>query len=155
MEFVGAVGADEAGGALRAALEAAGVGVAQLAVLPDAPTGTAVVIRAADGENSIVVSAGANGRATSLSSAALRVLGSSAVLLCQQEVPAAVVAEAVAAGRSAGSVVVVNAAPATQLAPDVLDLVDVLVVNEHELAAQLRTARREPRVRLRRLIRLL
>ena len=96
-----------------------------------------MVIRAADGENSIVVSAGANRQVTSLSSTALDVIRSSGVLLCQQEIPPSAVAAAVAAGRSAGTVVIVNAAPATRLAPDMLDLINVLVVNEHELVAQL------------------
>ena len=137
VEFVGAVGSDDAGAQLRSVLTAAGAAVSQLRAVDDVPTGTAVVIRAADGENTIVVSAGANGQVTSLSSAALAVIASSTVVLCQQEIPASAVAAAAVAGHAAGAVVIVNAAPATRLAPDVLDLIDVLVVNEHELVAQL------------------
>ena len=140
VEFVGAVGSDDAGAQLRSVLVAAGVGVAQLNSVADVPSGAAVVIRAADGENSIVVSAGANGQVTSLTSAVLDVIDSSPVLLCQQEVPASAVAAAIAAAHAAGAMVIINAAPATRLAPDVLALINCLVVNEHELVAQLADA---------------
>ena len=56
--MVGATGADARGDGARAALEAAGVDVALVARLEDAPTGVAVVAVDAAGENQIVVAPG-------------------------------------------------------------------------------------------------
>jgi ribokinase len=136
VSFVGAVGSDDAGQLLRSALADAGVGLDCLQTVSE-PTGAAVVLRAQDGENAIVVAAGANGRAFDLDDEVGSVLTASAVMLCQQEVPAEVNAAAVSFASAAGAVVVVNAAPALRLAPAVLASVNVLVVNEHELKAQL------------------
>ena len=134
--FVGSVGPDPAGGQLSTALADAGVVLDCLRTVPT-PTGSAVVLRAEDGENAIVVAAGANGVEFALTDVVSAVLAASAVVLCQQEVPPGLNAAAVSSASAAGSVVVLNAAPALRLAPSVLDAVNVLVVNEHELEAQL------------------
>jgi ribokinase len=136
VSFVGSVGSDDAGAFLRSTLGDAGVVLDCLRTVPE-PTGSAVVLRAKDGENAIVVAAGANGRAFDLDGEVGSVLTASAVLLCQQEVPADVNSAAVSCASAAGAVVVLNAAPALRLAASVLDAVNVLVVNEHELEAQL------------------
>ena len=134
--FLGSVGSDGAGELLRSTLADAGVEVGSLRTVPG-PTGSAVVLRAEDGENAIVVSAGANGQAFEVDEDAGSWLRSCAVLLCQQEVPSAVNEAAGSVASAAGALVVLNAAPALRLAPAVLDRLHVLVVNEHELAAQL------------------
>lgn len=134
--FVGSVGSDAAGELLSSALSDAGVIVESLRTVPE-PTGSAVVLRAEDGENAIVVAAGANGSVFALDDAVRSVVADSAVLLCQQEVPASLNAAVVSCASAAGAVVVLNAAPALRLDPSVLDAVNVLVVNEHELEAQL------------------
>lgn len=134
--FVGSLGSDDAGQVLRSALADAGVVLDWLQTVPE-PTGSAVVLRAQDGENAIVVAAGANGRAFDLDDGLRSVVAASAVTLCQQEVPAEVNAAVVSCASAAGAMVVVNAAPALRLARSVLDAVTVLVVNEHELEVQL------------------
>lgn len=59
--FVGAVGDDEAGARSAENLRAAGVDTRELLVMAGTQTGIAVVLLSADGENQIVILAGANG----------------------------------------------------------------------------------------------
>ena len=62
VSFVGRVGSDSAGVALRESLDAAGVDTAFLRDDPEVPSGIALIGVDADGDNAIVVSPGANGR---------------------------------------------------------------------------------------------
>jgi ribokinase len=131
--FVGAVGDDEAGGRLLAALVTDGVDATGVA-RHEGASGNALIVVADTGENTIVVDPGANGVAEKLSEPQRALVASAAVVLCQLEVPIGLVAAAVSAGRDAGARVVLNAAPARLLPEDLLRGVDVLVVNEHEAA---------------------
>jgi ribokinase len=127
--FVGRVGADDAGRRLRDGLAAEGVDVAHVRVDPQAPTGMALIAVDRAGENTIVVSSGANARVSAADVDAARdALSGAAVTLVQHEVPEAAVAAALAAG---GGTVVLNPAPARPLVADV----DVLVPNRGELEA--------------------
>jgi ribokinase len=124
-----AVGDDAEGVWSLEALSAEGVDVSSMSRIAGAPTGVAVVTVADDGANRIVVVAGANAALGTVGS-----LGDVDVLVAQLEVPLAVVADAAAAARQAGVPVVLNAAPARSLPTSLLADVDVLVVNEPELA---------------------
>lgn len=127
--LVAALGDDDAGRELRAAL----VGVDLSAVRTTGTrSGTAYVLVDRDGENSIVVDAGANGELLDLRPDELRAVTSATVLLCSLEVPVVTVTAAVRAARAAGVLTVVNAAPATALPEALTEALDVLVVNEHE-----------------------
>ena len=129
--IVGRVGADAAGRRLREGLRAEGVDVRHLAEDPDAPSGVALIAVAADGENTIIVSPGANARVSARDVEAARdVLAAAGVTLLQLEIPPEAVAAAV---RAAGGTVVLNPAPARALDPAVLEGVDVLVPNRGEL----------------------
>lgn len=130
--FVASLGEDAAGEELLEALHAAGVDTTAVQ-RSSAPSGTAYVVVQDDGENAIIVHPGANAAATSLSAAGRDAVRSGGVLLAQLEVPLELVCEAAALARAAGARVVLNAAPARQLG-ELLELVDVLVVNEHEAA---------------------
>ncbi len=70
---------------------------------------------------------------TSLRPTDLDTIRSGTVLVAQLEMPLSVVQEAATAGRESGARFVLNAAPARDLPDELLDLVDVLVVNEHEV----------------------
>jgi ribokinase len=105
-------------------------------------SGVAVIMVDHHGENSILVSPGANRSFVGLTDAEAAVVAGGDVLVCQQEIPAATVIEAARAARTGGARVVLNAAPARALGPDLLDLVDLLVVNEGEARAL--TGRGEP-----------
>lgn len=128
VRFVSAVGDDPEGAWSRAQLLHAGVEVGDVATV-DAPTGLAVVVVDETGENSIVVSPGANARVVAPDGL------DADVLLLSLEVPLATVTAAAATGRRLGVPVVLNAAPAQHLPPELLAAVDVLVVNETEWAA--------------------
>lgn len=132
--LVGTVGQDRAGDMLLAAAGTDQVEVGALARVPG-PSGTALVVVSAAGENAIVVAAGANGSAERLSPSGEERVRGATVLLCQLEVPRALVQHAVEVARGAGRRVVLNAAPAHPLPRGLLDLVGVLVVNEGEAAA--------------------
>ena len=134
--FIGAVGDDGDGDALRAALEADGIDVTGLAS-SDSPTGVALISVADDGENAIVVISGANATETSLSARQRELVADADVVIAQLEIPVARVLEA-ARLRRAGSVFILNASPSAPfadaaVAERLLSAVDVLVVNEHEL----------------------
>ncbi|HEU5152510.1 MAG TPA: PfkB family carbohydrate kinase [Iamia sp.] len=126
--LVARIGDDEGGRACLAELRGAGVDTTFTTVDPDAPTGTAVVT-VAGGENTIVVVPGANGRLDDTDVP----LGPGDAVVAQHETPIAPVAAAFARARAAGATTVLNPAPAAPVADDLLTLVDVLVVNEHEL----------------------
>ncbi len=135
VHLVARVGDDAAGQARLAQLRAHGVEVDHVRPTPGAPTGTAVILLTPDGENSIVVAPGANGR---LSPADLddagALISSASVLLAQLEVGLDAVRRAVQLA-PAGALVVLNAAPYRDLPPELLRHVDVLVVNQSEAAA--------------------
>jgi len=126
--FVAAVGDDDAGRRLLAAVIDAAADPSYVARVPH-PTGRAVITVDERGENSIVVVPGANAHVSGTA------LPRSGVVLAQLEIPRDAVVAALAAGRRHGAVTVLNPAPAGQLDAELLDLVDVLVPNEHQLAA--------------------
>jgi ribokinase len=132
VSMVGAVGDDEGGSAYRSRLSSLGVDVSRVVVHPQEPTGTALIVVSADGENSIVVVPGANATVTWADLS----LEPGDVLLVQLEIPLDAVAAGVRAAASAGARVVLNTAPYADLPPELLDLADPVVANEHE-ASQL------------------
>ncbi len=125
-----ALGHDSFAAPLEASLLAAGV---RLHVLRSKaqPTGTAFICVSDAAENAITVAPGAN---LLLGPDDLPALDGISHLLMQLETPLASVAAYATAARAHGVQVVLNAAPAQSLAPELLALVDVLIVNEGELA---------------------
>lgn len=129
--MVGRVGVDPAGSRQLAALRDAGVDVTWVAAVAGVPTGSAtILVEDGTGENLVVVVPGANARLAP-EDADLELLRLSAVLLLQLEVPLGTVQAAAAA---AGGLVILTPAPARPLPATLLERVDVLVPNEHELA---------------------
>jgi len=136
VQFVGAVGDDPAGEQLRAHLRANAVGLDGIVELKG-PSGTAIIVVEAGGENTIVVAPGANGRLTPDAWAMPAVLSECEVLLIQLEIPVATAVAAARAARSAGAVVIVNASPGGQDEAALTELAavaDVVIVNEAEAA---------------------
>ena len=129
--MVGCVGDDAAGEAMVGNLEAAGVatdGVRRA----DAPSGTALIVVDAQGENAIVVVPGANAElAADDVAATLAGDGPAPVVLAQLEVPE----DAIAAAAGGAGRFVLNASPARELPRDVLAAADPLIVNAGEAAA--------------------
>lgn len=128
--LLAAFGEDPYAAPIEASLREAGVQVLARRVRGVA-TGTAFITVAANGENAITVAPGAN---ACLSAADLPPLAGTSHLLMQLESPLESVLGWAQAARAAGVTVVLNAAPARALPPALLALLDVLVVNEGELA---------------------
>ncbi|TDC27171.1 ribokinase [Streptomyces sp. 8K308] len=142
--MVGATGRDAAGDAARAVLAAEGVATEHIGY-EAAPTGLAVVLRDSGADSTIVVAPGANALLSPATvTAAAPVLGAARAVMCQLETPVAAVAAAAAATQG---LFVLNPAPATPLPASLLDRVDLLVPNRHELAALTGTDQVEEAVR--------
>jgi ribokinase len=125
--MVGRVGNDTQGQWLRGALAGERIDVRHVRVDRDAPTGMALIAVDADGENTIVVTPGANAHVSARDvSVAGELVSEADVVLLQHEVPSKAVAAAIEAARGR---VVLNPAPARSLAGPV----DVLVPNRGEL----------------------
>jgi ribokinase len=114
VRMVGAVGRDANAGEALSGLREAGVDSAVREV--DEPTGIAIILVAADGENQIVVVPGANAHVAGFSAPGH--------VLCQLEIPDA----AVQAAREQADWLCVNAAPARPLPVEA----DLVVANRYE-----------------------
>ncbi|GAB94114.1 ribokinase [Kineosphaera limosa] len=132
--MVGHVGDDEGGRAYRSRLADLGVDVDLLVTDETRPTGTALIVVDAQGENSIVIAPGANAsdRWPDTLAQALEGLTPDDVVLLQQEIPHEVSADAIRGATAAGARVLINLAPFAPLEQEVLDLVEAVIVNEHE-----------------------
>jgi ribokinase len=133
VRLYGAVGRDAFAEAAMRLLLAGGVDLRGVARV-DAPTGCATIVVTATGENCIVVVAGANSHADP-ASIPDEVLTREAVLVLQQEVPAAANEAIIRRAHAKGARIVLNAAPARPVSLDLLRWIDVLIVNEEEAAA--------------------
>lgn len=131
--FCGQVGSDAEGSMLMQVIEQSGIDVSGVCTSKNQPTGIAQVAVLPGSGNSIIVAGGANASLPSAAAAAA-VEGAGAVLV-QMEIPAAAAEAALAAGREAGALTILNAAPVERVTDSILRLADIVVVNETEAAA--------------------
>ncbi|MFH8463782.1 ribokinase [Streptomyces sp. NPDC017991] len=125
------VGDDAHGRLLLDSQRAAGVDTSGVLV-GGAPTGVALITVDPSGDNSIVVSPGANGRLTPDDiREASALLAASKVVSTQLEIPLETVEEVVR-GLRPGARFVLNPSPPRELPAAVLSACDPLIVNEHE-----------------------
>ncbi|CAM3293366.1 ribokinase [Occultella aeris] len=131
VHLTGCLGDDAGGIEFRRRLAAERIDTTGIRVREGSATGLAVIVVDRAGENRILVSAGSN---STLGPGDLseRVLATASVVLAQLEVPATAV---LTAFRMASGLRILNAAPAAPVSAELLELVDVLVVNETELAS--------------------
>ncbi len=131
--MIGRVGDDETGIFLRECLEKDGVETTSLLVTAETPSGIAMIAVQNDGDNSIVVSPGANAHLTPEDIAEAQTVSNATIVLTQAEIPIETV---LAAARNAKGTFVWNPAPAPEeIVPlELLDLVDVLIPNQTELS---------------------
>jgi ribokinase len=129
--FIGALGTDSFGDSLADAMTASGVS-GEFVRRTEQDTGQAFILVDSSAENLIVVASGANAMMTSLTEKEQDAITASQVLLMQLELPMATVVQAAATAKAAGCAVMLNAAPAAALDDELIDLLDYLIVNEHE-----------------------
>ncbi|MHA6694712.1 ribokinase [Homoserinimonas sp. A520] len=129
--FIGALGTDTFGDSLADAMAASGVS-SGLVRRTDRDTGQAFILVDRAAENLIVVASGANATMTELTGPERDAITSARVLLMQLELPVPLVVQAASAAQAAGCAVMLNAAPAASLSDELIELLDYLIVNEHE-----------------------
>jgi ribokinase len=135
--FVGAVGDDLFGSALRDQFVAQGIDTKQLRTIANCATGTACIVVDQAGQNSIVVALGANARINAEQvTHALAQAHSASLLLMPLEIPIDVVEIALKAARKKGLLTLLNPSPVDPLLGrlHLLADVDLLILNQHEAA---------------------
>ncbi|MFJ4171927.1 ribokinase [Paenarthrobacter sp. NPDC089714] len=130
--LIGAVGDDPNGTMLLESTAGAGVDVSRVR-RTDTATGVAVISVDANGENSIIISAGANGTLSAMDVDFDAFRDAAVVCLCL-EVGIDTVVAAAQAGHDAGATVLLNLSPYAEVPELLADLSDVLLVNAHEAA---------------------
>jgi ribokinase len=136
VRYCGAVGADDTGSSALAELRAEGVDVTDVAALDGIPTGVALIVVDAAGENQIAVGTGANGVVTPevVEAAVARAARWAGCVLVSTEITPAAVAAAVRSAQTHGIACVLNPAPVRPELEALLDLGPVVTPNATELA---------------------
>jgi len=98
-----------------------------------AATGTAIIVVDSNGQNSIVLSPGANGK-VSPADVNTASFADHKLLLLQLEIPIPTVLSATLRAKQNGLRVILNPAPAKPLPEDIISQVDFLIPNESELS---------------------
>lgn len=131
--FIACVGDDSFGHNIVAAFKEDGINVDGVMIEQNMPTGIAMIQVAATGENSICISAEANGCLTPARLAEHEGLIEGAdTLLMQLETPVDTILSAARVAQKAKTRVVLNPAPAQPLTDELLSLVDLITPNETE-----------------------
>jgi ribokinase len=134
VHMIGAVGDDVFGQALLDNLAGAGVQTAAVARV-SGPSGVAPILVADDGENSIVVVSGANGKVDpAMIDRQADLIRSAGMVLCQLELPIKTLEHAVAGCADLGVPVMLDPAPAAPLGAQIWNQVAWFTPNETEAA---------------------
>lgn len=132
--FVTSIGSDAAGSMLHRLIVAEGI--AAYVSEHAEPTGRALIAVDGHAENSIVVVPGANERlGIGIVDQHRSIIERARVLLCQLEVPSESVKAALAIARISGARTILNPAPFKELDRDLLEMCDIVVPNQIELAS--------------------
>ena len=132
VSMLGRVGKDNFGDFLLNNLQSNHVD-AQFVQRDDASTGTATIIVDSNGQNSIVLSAGANGKVTTADVERASFLHHK-LLLLQLEIPTLTVLRAAQLAKENGVTVILNPAPAKEIPDELIALTDFIIPNETELS---------------------
>ena len=133
--LIGATGDDRDGDLVRRTVGDEAVDARHVRVDAQTPTGRALITVDSAGENTIVVSPGANSALAERDiDAGLDAARPGDLLLLQLETPEQLVRHAAHTAAGAACTVIMNAAPVPRSVEGLFDDVDILVVNEHELA---------------------
>ena len=133
--MAGRVGNDPFGERLLSSLQTDHVDTGLIVVDQEEASGVAFIFLTPDGNNAIVVAAGANmrvGKDQVHTASIFEAIAQARALVLQLEIPSETVVLLIAAAHNAGVPVVLNLAPGHPLARDVLRQVETLIVNETE-----------------------
>lgn len=134
--MIGCVGGDAFGEVMTRNLADAGVDVTPVARVAGAPSGTAMILVDASGQNEIVIDAGANGELMPEHVRAnAGLFGRARAVVAQLEVPLAATEAALGLGRAHGALTVLNPAPYMPVPDALLAASDFVIPNENEAAA--------------------
>ena len=137
VSMLGKVGNDSFGVDLRANLESVGVNTHAIEIAPTS-SGIAQITTAENGDNIIVVVAGANGRVLPADlDRHLDTIRNASIILTQLEIPLETVAHLADLAKQEGIPLVLDPAPAQQLPASLLNCVEWLTPNESETCALL------------------
>ncbi|MDO5691966.1 MAG: ribokinase [Pseudomonadota bacterium] len=145
VSMIGCVGDDPHGQVLRDALHRDGIDTTALRTVPGEPTGTALILVEDNGQNRIVILAGANARLRIDEAALRQQLQGAAFLVAQFESPMAQVERAIVLAHEAGCKVMLNPSPVRAIGAPLWPCIDTLVVNEIEAQALSGQAAGSPR----------
>ena len=132
VSMLGRVGKDNFGDFLLDNLKSNNVDT-QLVQRDDSSTGTAIIVVDANGQNSIVLSPGANGKVSSLDVEHAS-FSDFDLLLLQLEIPIPTVLSAAKLAKQNSVHILLNPAPAKELSEELISLADFLIPNETELS---------------------
>jgi ribokinase len=136
VDLVARIGADAAGDFAVATLERFGLPTGAIGRAADAPTGVAQITVADSGENTIVITSGANVAVTpDVVDAERDRIAAAALVLTQGELAVATIDRVAEVAGAAGVRFVLNLAPPAPVAAATLAVADPLVLNEHEARA--------------------
>lgn len=133
VSFIARIGDDAIGRQMKAGFANDGIDVSAVEQDDHLPTGIAIIYVSDEGENSIGISAEANGALTpAVVKCHEALIAGAHTLLLQLEVPLESVFEAARLARTHGTRVVLNPAPARPLSAELLALVDLITPNQTE-----------------------
>ncbi len=133
VDFIACIGADDIGRTMKKAFEQDGINTESVIEVAEQTTGIAMIQVADSGENSIVISAGANGCLDEeMVAQSQQQIESADCFLTQLETPLQAVEKALKIAKAKQVKTVLNPAPARPLSDVFLSLVDVITPNETE-----------------------
>lgn len=133
VSFIAKVGNDPFGKRALEQYRAEGIDVKHILTDPEQPSGVALIMVDAQGENSIAVASGANAHLTTKDiDNAKEILSRADIVLMQLETPITTVEHAANVAKRSGGKVILNPAPAQPLPESLLQNLYILIANETE-----------------------
>lgn len=131
--FLGKVGDDSYGEQLLQSMKESGVDISYIE-RANVSTGIAVINVDMLGNNNIIVIPGANGLVdTDYLQRHLKQFEESDIVVFQLEIPMETVKEGLRISKGLGKTTILNPAPAAELDDEIIENIDILIPNEHEL----------------------
>lgn len=133
VSFIGRVGKDHGGEFMLGTMKKEGINLDNVLVDEDIETGSAVIMLDENGQNSILVDAGANGEVSVKQvEAAEDTIANSDYIIAQFETPVEATIAAFKIAKKHGVKTILNPAPAHEISDELLSLTDIITPNETE-----------------------